>query len=174
MIRPWMGFSEDVFREIAKEINDYYRFTFVSPELGEGGSDDHEMEAYLTGSPDQKISIHTCVSVDHDPYFKVFRCDSSDDRWQIGATRISYFEPKYIGEVEDDIYLTSEEVDELIKALNGKYRDSDCTVWEAMISYHNETVTEEFKSNWKAGRMKTIPEDLSIPDYTLLKEENCK
>lgn len=85
--------------------------------------------------------------------------------------RISMMEPVYMNFPDENLILTKEEINELIKTLNTTYTGelnwNKGNVykrnWDFLISQLNET--QEFYENLKWIK---IPKDLPIPDYTLL------
>ena len=100
-----------------------------------------------------KISIWSSPSTEHLWYFKVFDHDRSK------FCRISMTEPKILSYLDETLILTRDDVNEIIYALT-EFTIHDKNGWYWIIYEYNIT-----------GPHFPIPEDLPMPDYSLLKED---
>ncbi len=107
------------------------------------------------------------------PYFKIVVFDYNKKE-VVGLCRISMYEPKYLTGYGENMILNKDQVNKLINLLNGhrsiRYNvddvDHDLTNWEYGIFAMNR----DFKMS---GIKYHIPNNLKIPDYIKLLEENA-
>lgn len=117
---------------------------------------DNNME--ITSIPNWGPQKILCFSV------KIFP-DGIDNWNNHKFCRISMTEPKYIGVEGEDLILSKQEIDKLIRILNEKNRRNSMTNWEYLI-YEQNWEHAEYDDEWE--NIDTLP----IPDYTKLSENN--
>ena len=157
--KEYYALACDVVKEDAKRYNEFYKMPYISIEIGELGFVDWEDE--VRHDRGKTVGFMTCISLDHDPYFKALIYDETVDTYS-KMCRIYWDRPEYVTGVNSDIRLTREQIDELIEILN-QYGKQSIQYFNMVVDWYNE---EPFYN-----RIKKIDETKPIPNYYKLLEE---
>ena len=125
-------------------------------------------EAAVATSKDNVLSVGVTLdkSRDYGDNCAYFKCIRGTD-FSTNVARISFRVPEYIvhNKKGPQVILTRKEKKILLELLNSQYRNTDKTVWQALIELFNNIITDYGKTKSKY----ILPIDLPIPDYIQLK-----